>query len=362
MPEPRCMLRHSSSYYEIELIPGVEGFVERELTSELGRRAFRILGYPRQGRISVRYEGAVGPLLELRSAVAVHVVEQFDVTRPKALLGHEHFTRLLATLRFVTDIHPPGSFKTFRISAAGAESAVYRRLSDEIASALGLVYSTDEAHLLVSVRRPPTRGDGWQALVRLTPMPLSARSWRTCNRPDALNATIAHVMVVLAKSGENERFLNLGCGSGTLLIERLVLGRASIVVGVDISEEALDCTAVNLAAAGLLDQTGLLRCDMQRLPLLDASFDTVVADLPFGMVGGTRLELDGVYAGTFSEAARLAKQGGAFGVITARRRLFESTFVHFADQWERPLEVPLTVSFNRGHIKPSVYFMRRSRG
>ena len=359
MPEPRRISRHSSSHYEIELIPGVEDFVERELYSKLGRQAFQLLGSPREGRMTIRYEGAVGPLLEFRSAVAVHVVEQFEVARPKALLGHEHLTRLLATLSFVTGIHPPGSFETFRISAAGAESAVYRRLRDEVAVALDLGYSSDEAHLLVSVRRPPTGRGGWQALVRLTPMPLSARSWRICDRPDALNATIAHVMVSLAKPGNNERFLNLGCGSGTLLIERLVLGRSSAVVGVDISKEALDCTTENLAAAGLSDQPGLLRCDMQRLPMPDASFDTIVADLPFGMARGNPVDLDSVYAGTFSEAARLTKPRGAFVVTTTRRRLFESTFLRFTDRWKRTMEVPLRVSFDRGYLEPSVYLMRR---
>ena len=362
MSEPGRISRPSSGHYEIDLIPGLERFVERELSNKLGQAAFEVLGHPREGRISVRYEGAVGPLLKLRSAVAVYVVEQFDVTRPRALLGHEHLTRLLAALRSVIGAQPSGSFETFRISAAGGGSAVYQRLGGEIAAELGLDHSTDVAHLLVSVRRPAEGRHGWQVSVRLTPMPLSARSWRTCNRPDALNATIAHVMVSLENAGSNKRFLNLGCGSGTLLIERLALGDVSTMIGVDVSEEALECSTENLAAAGLLDQTSLLRCDMQTMPLQEASFDTVVADLPFGMVRGTGADLDGVYAGTFSEAARLARPGGAFVVITARKRLFESTFAHVAGQWERTMELPLSVSFDRGYIKPSVYVMRRSDG
>ena len=78
------------------------------------------------------------------------------------------------------------------------------------------------------------------------------------------------------------------------------------------------------------------------------------------MVKGTRVDLDSVYADAFSESARLAGPRGAFVVITARRRLFESTFMHFADQWERTMEVPLNVSFDQGYIKPSIYVMRRT--
>ena len=40
--------------------------------------------------------------------------------------------------------------------------------------------------------------EGWEALVRLTPRPLSARPWRVCNLPGALDATAAHAMARLS--------------------------------------------------------------------------------------------------------------------------------------------------------------------
>jgi tRNA G10 N-methylase Trm11 len=98
---------------------------------------------------------------------------------------------------------------------------------------------------------------------------------------------------------------------------------------------------------------------MHNTPLPSESFDTVVADLPFGMVKGTDANLDELYTGALAEAARLAAPGGAFVVITARRRLFEDTLERFTNRWERTAEVPLSVSFRRGYIKPSVYLLRR---
>ena len=36
-------------------------------------------------------------------------------------------------------------------------------------------------------------GEGWEVLVRLTPRPLTARPWRVCNWPGALNAVVAGI-------------------------------------------------------------------------------------------------------------------------------------------------------------------------
>ena len=361
MPRRRTQRRTAAAthrQYEIELIAGLERFVDDELADTLGRRAYRLTGYLREGRMSIRYSGPAERLMGLRSPVAVHLVERFDVPRPKALLGHRHFTRLIAAIKTVIDLHPPGTFKTFRVSAAGAESTTMRRLRGEIASAIHLDEQTDEAHLNLSLRRPAS-GGGWEALIRLTPMPLSARPWRVCNRPDALNAAVAHAMVTLPGHSGSDRFLNLGCGSGTLLIERLAAGRAASVVGIDIDPEAIACTERNLNAAGARQAVDLILGDINSPPFPDASFDTAVADLPFGMLANTDVALDKLYESALRETARMVVKEGAFTVITARRRLFEDTLARHTDQWRRTAEVPLRISFQRGYIAPSIYLLRR---
>ena len=355
---PKPITSPTDHRYEVELVPGLERFVDDELADTLGRRAYRLTGYPREGRMSIRYSGSAERLMNLRSPIAVHLVERFDVPRPKALLGHRHFTRLIAAIKTVIELHPPGTFKTFRVSAAGAESTTMRRLRSEIASAIHLDEQTDEAHLNLSLRRPAS-GGGWEALIRLTSMPLSARPWRVCNRPDALNATVAHAMVTLPGHSGSDRFLNLGCGSGTLLVERLAAGQAASVVGLDIDPEAIACTGRNLHAAGTRQTVDLVLGDINSPPLPDASFDTAVADLPFGMLANTDVALDKLYESALRETARLVVEEGAFTVITARRRLFEDTLARHTDQWRRTAEVPLRISFQRGYIAPSIYLLRR---
>ena len=233
-----------------------------------------------------------------------------------------------------------------------------RRLRGDIAAATRLDEQADDAHLNLAIRRSSS-GDGWEVLVRLSPMPLSARTWRVCNRPDALNATIAHAMVVLPGHSGDDRFLNLGCGSGTLLIERAAAGPFARAVGLDIDPEAIACTQRNLSAAGTLHKVELLRGDIHSPPLPDRSFDTAVADLPFGMLANTDVGLDRLYEAALREAARLVVEDGSFTVITARRKLFEDTLARHAESWKRTAEVPLRVSFHRGYIAPSVYLLRR---
>lgn len=344
--------------YEVELITGLERFVDDELSHTLGRRAYRLTGYPKEGRVAFRYAGPVERLMGLRSAVAVHLVERFDVPRPKALLGHQHFTRLVAAVKTVLALHPADAFKTFRVSAAGMESTAMRRLRAEIASAIRLDERTDEAHLLLSIRRPPA-GGGWEVLVRLTPMPLSARPWRVCNRPDALNATVAHAMIALPGHSEADRFLNLGCGSGTLLVERAAAGPFARAVGLDVDPEAIDCSQRNLDAAHVEQPVDLVHGDIHSPPLPDASFDAAAADLPFGMLANTDVALDKLYDAALRETARLVVKDGPFTVITARRRLFEDSLAAHAHHWTRTAEVPLRISFHRGYIAPSIYLLRR---
>jgi len=346
-----------SEIYEIELIPGLEAFVERELTTLLGRGGFRLLAYPRDGRLTIRFRGPEKRLSTLTTAVAVHAVHTFNIPRPKALLGHQHLTRLFAVIQSVVGSEPGGSFRTFKISAAGSDSAVFRRLADEIQDKCALTESTASAHLVLAVRR--AAGSGWEITVRLTSMPLSARSWRVCNRPDALNATIAKAMIMLAAPTDSGCFVNLGCGSGTLVAERLLQEPSSGALGFDIDPDAIGCAERNLSAAKVRDRAMLSVGDLRNVPMADQSVDTIVADLPFGMLKGTDVGLSGLYEAALRESVRLLGTGDAFVVMTARRKLFEETLERFQGQMERTAEVPLSISFKQGYLKPSIYMLRR---
>ena len=348
--------------YEVETVIGLEEYARREVRRRLGKAAqlapLAMRGAA-EGRFTLRYDGSIRRFDELSTVAAVHRVEHFAVPRPRALLGHQHLTRLLGVILMVLDTRPAGAFRTFRITAAGAGSGIYSRLRQELASATTLEPSDDAAHLQIAIRRSSAGEEGWQALIRTSPMPLTARKWRVCDMPGALNATVASVMASLVRPRPNERALNLCCGSGTLMVERLGLGAAASVTGVDISADALDCADANLRAAGYRSAASLERADCASLPLPDASIDTITADLPFGMLQGG-YDIESLYRSALKESSRVTTANGSLVVITTRRRTILSALEE-NPQWNLAKEIPLSIPHSRGYIKPHIYLLRRGR-
>ena len=358
-PEPP---RADAGSYEIEFVPGLERFVAAELGRVLGGRKFALSPGGAEGRLSLACAGGAERLAGLGCAAAVHSVTRFAAPRPRALLGHQNLTRLADSAKRAMGLHPSGAFRTMRISAAGSGSAVIRRLRGELSAALGLEDAGDSAaHLNLALRRSAD-SEGWEALIRLTHAALSARAWRVRNRADALNATVARAMASLSGRRGAARFVNLCCGSGTLMIERAAAGRFKRIIGVDSDANALDCARENIAAAGLGGAADAVLGDARNAPLKSASFDAAASDLPFGMAdgGGGGEDLPALYAGILREAARLVVPGGTFAAITTRRRLFAESLSAAAQDWRQTAEFPLRLPHSRGYISPSVYLLTRT--
>ena len=343
---------------EVEVIPGLEQVASAELRSTFHRRV-TIAPSMREGLLPILFHGDLSELLELRTALAVYGLRNFPVPRPKALLGHEHFTTLLSMIEAVRDLHPPQTFQTFRISTAGHESAVLLRLREMIMQATGLVYVDQEGDLLIRLRRPLDGSAGWDVLLRLSPRPLSVRSWRVCNLPGALNATVAQAMVYLSRPHADDFVLNLCCGSATLLIERLASGPARIAAGCDIDPVALACARENVSASGY-KAAQIYDWDAGALPAPDRSVDAILVDLPFGHTIGTHTTNLELYPRLLYEAARILVRGGLIVAITEDIRLWERVVVDRADDWSVIAVQRVKIPFASGHLHPQISVLRRN--
>ena len=299
--------------------------------------------------VRFRYSGPVRRLLALRTAVAVYAVDSFAVPRPKALLGEQQQRAMAARIDQVQTLD---TFRSFRFSAAGRESAVFQRLAAELATRTGLAFDPGAGELLLRVH--PADG-GWEVLYRLSPRPLSARSWRLRDRPGALNATIAAAMVAMTAPGRTDSYVNLGCGTGTLLAERLAAGPTRRAVGVDVDSGTLDDASANLAAAGVLGDVVLLRGDAASLPHPPASFDVLTADLPYGTTMGSAEANDRLYPALLADAGRVAARGARFAVITHDIRRFESVLAE-QTKWRATKQIQV---FQKGH-HPKVWLLTRT--
>lgn len=329
-------------------MPGLEPFAEAELKRTPGvRRVGRAAAD--QGVLSFSYVGDAARLSELRTVSAVYALLYFAVPRPKALLGHEHLTRLTIA---VAALQRRQTFDGFRIGAAGSDSAVFARFAVALSQQTGLAHRPDEGELLVRVR--PSQRQGWDVLLRLTPRPLSARTWRVCNLTGGLNAALAAAMLELAQIKPHERVFNPFCGSGTLLIEQGLQAAPAQLLGCDLDPAALACSAQNAAAAGVTGAE-FLGVDATATGLAAGSVDVIVADPPWGDAVGSHSANADLYPALLAETARLAAPGARFVLLTHELKLFERVLAA-----QHVWQVAENIQVSHGGHNPRVYLLTQA--
>ncbi|THV26429.1 TRM11 family SAM-dependent methyltransferase [Glycomyces paridis] len=337
--------------YEATFLPGLRYALADEIRSTLPRATEPIPVPGRNDALAFAYPGPTTDLRRLRTAVAAFLVLRFGIAKPASLLRRENLRRIAdAAEALARQCHddPP---RSFRIEAAGSDSAVFRRIAEDLASATGLPYRRHNGDLVVRVRRSPD-ADGWDVLVRTTTRPLSARRWRVADYPGAANATIAAAIAQTVP--DRPRVLNLMCGSGTLLIERLLHSGTRESVGVDHDEAAILACKANLNAANLTGRAQLLTADITEPGLLKGrKFDAILADPPWGTITGSHATNGALYEHLLTAARNLAAPQARLTVLTHEIRLMERLLPRFRSDW-RVEEVHKV--FQKGH-HPRIYVL-----
>ncbi len=283
--------------------------------------------------------------LEWRTVVAAYESVAFDVARPRTLISPEHVARIAEHVKAL-----PSKFASFRLSAAGSGSDELLRWRAAITDATGLVDEPDDGELLVRLRK--AAAGGWEVLLRLTPRPLSARAWRTERYEGGLNATIAAAVVLATKPTPTDRFVDLMCGSGTLVIERLFAGPAAQVVGFDIDPDAIAITKTHLRNAAI--RGAKVELFNEDVLTVDGQFDKLVVNPPWGTSVGSHEENRDLYPALLRAAAHLADANATLCVLTHEIKVFETALRsdntwHLTDQHR---------FFQKGHW-PRLYVLRK---
>lgn len=300
---------------------------------------------------------SLGTLAALRTAVAAHVVLTSPAPRPTGLTATEVLRAFGSTLELLARQRPRVRFGALRLEAAGSHTPQMQRVAQELADVAGLEVDPDDGDLLVRVRRARW-GQGWELLVRTTPRPLATRVWRTERYPGALNATIAAAVVDELGVGDGaQRFADLMCGSGTIVIERLARGGVGEVLAVDVSAEAVATTAVHQRAARARGRVVARVADVADLPAdadLAGGYDVVVANPPWGELLGEHETNGALYERLLDAVDHLGAPDVRAGVLTHDIRRFESVLA--ADpRWEL---VARPQYFAKGH-RPRLFVLTR---
>ncbi|MFN8377188.1 MAG: RNA methyltransferase [Anaerolineae bacterium] len=343
-------MTHMDSFeIELEVTEGLERLARAEVSGRLSVRTEAV----REGPGWVRF---LSPrpvrVTQMRLAESAFRVETFAVPRPKALLGDQHFRRLTTAIAEVTASYdqPP---ETFSVAAAGSDSSVMLRLREELARATHLTDSSDEGDLQLRMIRARDT-DGWDVLIRLTPRPLSARSWRVCSFPGALNATVASAMAQLTLPRPDDVFVNLMSGSGSILIERNLLAPVALTIGIERDMERVACAQANQHAARIVHSVNWLAADVRATPLPNRIARALGVDLPFGQRVGSHEQNVHLYPAVLAEAARIAVHGARFAALTHEMQLMDRLLREQYD-WR----VVQVFRLNLRGLHPRIYVLER---
>ncbi len=337
----------TTNIFEAEVSGGLEQLAAQEL---IDKHLFHDI---KSQKGAVQFKGQLENTTKSISIVnSVYMLLYYKIPRPKALLGHEHFQRLIGAIQAVRSVNDKKAFSDFYISAAGSHTSVMQRIKTEISNNINLPEGDETGDLLVRIRR--NHKSGWEVLIRVTPRPHATRQWRKCNYEGALNAPTAHAMIALSKPTPHDTVINLACGSGTLMIERLLHKSANLVLGFDNHHLALDCASENMATAQLDGRINLFNADIRQLPLSDDFATHLYTDLPFGQLVGSHEENLKHYPQIMEEAARICKINGIFTILTHEIKLIEK-ILEESTYWSIQNMVKIT---QRG-LHPRIYMLKR---
>lgn len=339
---------------EIEVLDGLRPFAIDEVAEVAPDASLLGDSASVDGATAIRTvveRSSLANLLALRCAVAVHLVVTLDVVRPRSMLSPDQLATIASAVEEARALHPRKAFASFRFSAAGAASDEFERLHAAVAASTGLVRDDVDGDALLRFRKSRVLASGWDVLIRLTPRPLSARPWRVFAFPGSLNATVAAAMVRASNPSAGDRFVDPMCGSGTLLVERLAVGRPARVVGADSDAAAVNGVAANLRAARYRGRVERVVSDARRLPHPDGSFDVVCTNLPWGTSVGSHDDNRVLYPAVLRELRRVVTAAGRAVVLTHEVSVFEDAL---GGNWDLVARHRI---FQKGH-HPRMYVLR----
>ena len=353
--------------YYAATVAGLEDLVVADLRKQLKQiDGVRVERGQRHGRVRFHYERSPRKLLDLRSVENLFacVGEVRGLT-----VGPQSLDRIasgLADLPWQSALalhdllHGPPERPAFAViphldrgGRRFTSGDVSRVAQAALAAALG--FPADPARLVYNFHLHFAKD---RALVGL--QLFRGRAWkrpyRRAPRPGSLEGTVAYLIGQFTDPQGRDRILDPVCGAGTTLIERGLTAPAGLLAGGDIDRPALLAARESAEAAGV--RIRLTCWDATCLPLRDAGFDRLTANLPYGKKQIVRLrgpDPDALRP-FLTEMARVLRPGGLAVVLTEDARGLEG----IVDRKEVAFWIARTCRAAIRGVAPTIFVLKRT--
>ena len=337
--------------YAVSYTSGLKSIVLDELCEIAGQTEARstLIG-KRYDYFVFDFEGDPGVLLRLRSAEnvfsvascfgGVAVARSKGLGRLKEVLDASDFSgplRAFASARRLELPSEPGFRLTLQaqghhaFSEGDVRGMVLERLRAE--PSLGPLREGADVHVRLQIIR-----DAGLLGLQLPPRPLKSRPYKLVTRPGSLDPTVAYCLARMGELKPTDICLDPMCGAGTIAIEAGEGFGPRLICG-DIDRAALRMARENVREAGLRAQPGCW--DALRLPLADASVDTVVTNLPYGKdipLGDPQAFVTGL----LKELGRVVRRGGRIVLLSTHGSLILRALTRVSP-FRKEQELPLAL-------------------
>jgi hypothetical protein len=200
---------------------------------------------------------------------------------------------------------------------AGDRAAFIRAVSDALGGGDNPSRYADELRVVC-------RGNACDVFIRPCSVPDTRFAYRKKSLPASIHPATAACLARYALSfvsAGRVRALDPFCGSGTLLFELEHAAENTALIGVDISEHALESARINARAAK--SSARFIRKDILKFTPHEP-FDLVLTNMPFGNRVGTHASNEPLYRGFVRMLPYLLSEGGAAALYTMEHRLLHN--------------------------------------
>ncbi len=195
--------------------------------------------------------------------------------------------------------------------------------------------------------------DTCDVFIRPKDVPDTRFAYRKRMLPASIHPVLASCLARYALSfvsAARPRTLDPFCGSGTMLmeLERVV---PTAMIGVDVSERALDAARENAAAAH--SGARFVHKDILKFEPREA-FDLILTNMPFGNRVGTHSANEALYRDFVHALPKLVKSGGIAVLYTMEHKLLAACLAN-----EPSLAIAAELTTEAGGLNPRVTVVRR---